>query len=93
MIITAAAAAEGEEERLTGSEANLFPPSPISGRIAPARIPRWVHISSYTASPPGSLFAHKFYNAAVNDQRSVGDAVAVEEVLAAAAVGMLAADC
>ena len=92
MIITAAAAAEGEEERLTGSEANLFPPSPISGRIAPARIPRWVHISSYTASPPGSLFAHKFYNAAVNDQRSVGDAVAVEEV-PAAAVGMLAADC
>ena len=91
MIITAAAAAKGEEERLTGSEANLFPPSPISGRIAPARIPRWVHISSYTASPPGSLFAYKIYNAAVNDQRSIVGA-AVEEV-PAAAVGMLAADC
>lgn len=68
-MITAAGSAEEEEERLTGFEANLFPPFPISGRIAAAaRIPRVHNISPHTASP-GSLFGYKFYSAAVMQQK------------------------
>ena len=57
--------AEEEEGRLTGSEAELFPPFPISGRIATlptaaARISclveSCVHISTYLQHLPGSLF-------------------------------------
>ena len=78
------AAAEEEEERLTGFEANLFPPFPISGRIAAAaRIPRVHNISSYSISWE-SVWLQVLQCRAVMQQRSVDGA---------AAVGMLAADC
>ena len=77
------AAAEEEEERLTGFEANLFPPFPISGRIAAAaRIPRVHNISSYSIS---------WESVWLQVLQCGGDAA--ENVDCTAAVGMLAADC